>query len=103
MVVVEGTLWTKSEPHEFVNHLATDIRPRFVTLRVRDALRRVAADFTRGASRDPAVLTSNHVAFATILGKLSSAELVVDTASVTPDHVAAMILSSLQDPSSGKR
>lgn len=99
MVVVEGTFWTKADRDEFVNHLATDIRPRFLTLRVSipEALRRVAADFTRGASRDPAVLTSNHVAFAATLGELSSAELVVDTAT---DHVAAIIMSSLQDPSS---
>jgi Mrp family chromosome partitioning ATPase len=27
MVVVEGTFWTKAERDEFVNHLATDIRP----------------------------------------------------------------------------
>jgi predicted enzyme related to lactoylglutathione lyase len=73
-----------------------------VTLRVSipEALRRVAADYTRGASRDPAVLASNHVAFAATLGELSSAELVVDAATATPDHVAAMIMSSLQDPSS---
>ena len=50
------------------------------------------------------MLTSNHVAFAATLGELSSAELVVDTATATPDQVAALLMSSLQDPSSsGKR
>jgi adenylylsulfate kinase-like enzyme len=102
MVVVEGTFWTTAERDEFVNHLATDIRPHFVTLRVSlpEAQRRVAVDITRRSSRDPAVLTSCHVAFAATVGALSSAELVVDTTTVTADQVAAMIMASLEDAGS---
>jgi lactoylglutathione lyase len=102
MVIVEGTFWTKAERDEFVNHLATDIRPHFVTLRVSlpEAQRRVEVDITRRSSRVPAVLTSCHVAFAATVGALDSAELVVDTTTVTADQVAAMIIASLEDASS---
>jgi len=98
VVIVEGTFWTRAERDEFANHLATDIRPHFVTLRVSlpEALRRVEVDNTRRSSRDPAVLRSGHGAFAATVGALDAAELVVDTTTATADHVAAMILASLE-------
>ncbi len=77
MMIVERTFWTRPERDEFVNHLATDVRPHFVTLRVPlpEALLRVAVDVTRRSSRDPAVLTACHVAFAATVGALGAAEL----------------------------
>jgi len=76
LVIVEGTFWTRAERDEFANHLATDIRPHFVTLCVSlpEALRRVEVDNTRRSSRDPAVLRSCHVAFAATVGALGAAE-----------------------------
>jgi len=104
LVIVEGTFSTRAERDEFANHLATDIRPHFVTLCVSlpEALRRVEVDNTRRSSRDPAVLTSCHVAFAATVGALDAAELVVDTTTVTADHVAAMIIASLEDANSSR-
>ncbi len=102
VVIVEGSFWTRGERDEFANRLATDIRPHFVTLRVSlpEALRRVEVDNTRRSSRDPAVLTSCHGAFAATVGALDTAELVLDTTTATADHVAAMIIASLEDASS---
>ncbi len=69
-----------------------------MTLRVPlpEALLRVAVDIPRRSSRDPAVLTACHVAFAATVGAGRSGA-VVDTTTATADRVAAMIMASLED------
>jgi hypothetical protein len=99
VVVVEGHFWTDTERAALVDHLATPVRPRVVTLRVsfREALRRARSGPTRGLSRDPAFLAANHAGFEALLGPLHGTDLVVDAESATPAQIAATLAALLAE------
>jgi predicted kinase len=96
-VVVEGDLLTEAERQELLGRLRRPVEPVCVTLRapVRTALERVAADPTRGLSRDPVFVRGHYEELAPVLAERPACDLVLDTAAVDVHAAAAMVVARL--------
>jgi shikimate kinase len=99
IVIVEGEFFTAHELNTLLAPIPPDIEHRFFTLRLsyEQALVRVQADPSRGASKDPVVLRSLHASFAQALPFLEEASVVIDTNTLTQEEVVAELVAALDD------
>lgn len=93
VVVVEGDLLTAQERTEFGSALRSPVVPQFVTVHVPVdlALQRVAADRTRGLSRDPGYLRRHYDRMQEAVRNRPATDLLVDTSSVSSEEAARKI------------
>jgi predicted kinase len=93
-VVVEGDLLSDAERQELLGRVRQPVEPVCVALRapIEAALERVAADPTRGLSRDPAFLRGHYEEIAPRLAERPTGDLVLDTAAVDVATAAAAVV-----------
>lgn len=97
-VVIEGDFWNPGAREEFERYLPDGVDIRYVNLLVRydTALRRVIAEPSRGVSKDPSFLRSNHDSYAKRLPKLPDADARLDVGDLpVPVLVNALRASTL--------
>jgi adenylylsulfate kinase-like enzyme len=101
VVIADGSFNRPSDRATLSQHLRTDARPVYVTLRVsfEEALRRAQADPTRGRSQDPLVLAPYFAAVSPVLETIPATDIVIDTERTTPASAAASIASLLRPAS----
>jgi adenylylsulfate kinase-like enzyme len=101
VVIADGSFNRPSDRATLAQHLRTDARPVYVTLRVsfEEALRRAQADPTRGRSRDPLVLAPYFAAVSPVLETIPATDVVIDTERTTPASAAASIARLLRPAS----
>jgi adenylylsulfate kinase-like enzyme len=97
-VIVEGDLLLEEERRELTSALEAQPTLLAVTVRVplETALERVAADPSRGRSRDTTFLTEHYGSLAETLDSRPDGELVLDTAGLTPAQAAERVVAELE-------
>jgi len=105
LVIVEGEFFTADELRSVVHDIPAHIPWRFFTLRLSyaQALARVQADPSRGASKDPAFLRQLHAQFAHAAPFLEAASVIVDTDGLSQDTVVARLLALIDGGVSKER
>ena len=95
VVIAEGDFLTSEERAEYVDALASDDQPRFVTMRVPVdvALDRVRRDASRGLSRDPDFLRRHYEGVDGAMRTRPETDLVIDASSVGIQDAARAISS----------
>jgi chloramphenicol 3-O-phosphotransferase len=93
VVVLEGDFRSAAKRAELEETLPVVLAPLYVSLHVgyAEALPRAIADPSRGASRDPGVLSSH---YATVEAPLAG-DLVLDTGALGVDEVAQAVVDQL--------
>ncbi len=99
MVIVEGEFFNAEELGALTGPIHAHIVRYFFTLSLsyEHALKRVQADPTRGASKDPAFLKSLHEDFAQALPFLKAASIVIDTDHLTQDEVITRLIDVMSE------
>lgn len=101
VVIVDGDFVAAPDRAEFTAALHAVVEPQFVTLRVSfdEAFRRASNDSARGLSRERAFLAAYYEAAAAALDDPPSADLVVDTMSITAAEAAHDVADWVCSPS----
>jgi adenylylsulfate kinase-like enzyme len=101
VVIADGSFNRPRDRATLAQHLRTDARPVYVTLRVsfEEALRRAQADPTRGRSQDPLVLGPYFAAVSPVLQTVPATDIVIDTERTAPASAAATIARLLRPAS----
>ncbi len=96
-VVVHGPFFTFEERDAYLRHVRTEVKPRFVTLRVsfEESLRRAQSDLYRTVSRDRSWLAQRYQAIEALFPLLPDTDLIVDTDGKTPREVASTIAATV--------
>jgi len=94
-VVLEGDFLAPDERAELVAALEPERRVRYVTLEVplADALVRVAADPSRGLSRDPAFLARHYEEIGPLLRGRPESDLALDTSALSVEAEADAVVA----------
>ena len=92
-VLVEGEFLTAAARREFTDAVSSQVKPRFVTLRISFdvALQRAQLDATRGLSRDPDFLRDHHEATAAAVRDVPATDLTLDTGEVGISEAAGVV------------
>ncbi|HEY8591127.1 MAG TPA: hypothetical protein VIL55_16390 [Naasia sp.] len=97
VVIAHGPIYTAMETAALLDGLppATDVLKVLVSVDYDVALHRVAADTSRGLSRDPGFLRATHDRFARVIGEFGEVDLEFDTAATAPGSVVDRIADAL--------
>jgi tRNA uridine 5-carbamoylmethylation protein Kti12 len=98
IVIVDGEFFNKEELDNLYNNVTTEVDYKFVTLNVsyEEVSARVAADFSRTASRNPQILRRLYAMFEEAQPFIKVSSLFVDADRRTPRSIAEVIITDIR-------
>ena len=98
IVIVDGEFFNRKELDNLYNNVTTEVDYKFVTLNVsyEEVSARVAADFSRTASRNPQILRRLYTMFEEAQPFLKDSSLFVDADKRTPRNIAEVIVTDIR-------